>query len=379
MGLARAEQMFYFRSQMTQVPQSPHAPVIRARATAQNDPSRFDPYRREVLDDGWLDTVEVEAGAPIRTSVRNERARRILTKNQSPDIPFDRSINPYRGCEHGCIYCFARPTHAYLDMSPGLDFETRLIARPNAAEQLARELSAPRYRPAPIAIGTNTDPYQPIERDRGIMRDILQVLNDFNHPVTITTKGALITRDIDILADMATRDLVHVGVSVTTLDPVLSRKMEPRAAAPARRIEVIGRLADAGIPTRVMIAPVVPALTDHELEQILATAVQAGATGANWIMLRLPREVAPLFQDWLNTHYPDRAGRVLGHIRDMHGGALYDSAWGRRMQGQGAYAKLIGARFKRAFTSLGLDQIARPLRVHDFCVPPRVGDQLSLF
>ena len=379
MGLARAEQMFYFRSQMTQVPQSPHAPVIRARATAQNDPSRFDPYRREVLDDGWLDTVEVEAGAPIRTSVRNERARRILTKNQSPDIPFDRSINPYRGCEHGCIYCFARPTHAYLDMSPGLDFETRLIARPNAAEQLARELSAPRYRPAPIAIGTNTDPYQPIERDRGIMRDILQVLNDFNHPVTITTKGALITRDIDILSDMATRDLVHVGVSVTTLDPVLSRKMEPRAAAPARRIEVIGRLADAGIPTRVMIAPVVPALTDHELEQILATAVQAGATGANWIMLRLPREVAPLFQDWLNTHYPDRAGRVLGHIRDMHGGALYESAWGRRMQGQGAYAKLIGARFKRAFTSLGLDQIARPLRVHDFCVPPRVGDQLSLF
>lgn len=379
MGLARVEQMFYLRSQMTQVPQSPHAPVIRARATAQNDPSRFDPYRREVLDDGWLDTVEVEAGAPIRTSVRNERARRILTKNQSPDIPFDRSINPYRGCEHGCIYCFARPTHAYLDMSPGLDFETRLIARPNAAEQLARELSAPRYRPAPIAIGTNTDPYQPIERDRGIMRDILQVLNDFNHPVTITTKGALITRDIDILADMATRDLVHVGVSVTTLDPVLSRKMEPRAAAPARRIEVIGRLADAGIPTRVMIAPVIPALTDHELEQILATAVQAGATGANWIMLRLPREVAPLFQDWLNTHYPDRAGRVLGHIRDMHGGALYDSAWGRRMQGQGAYAKLIGARFKRAFTSLGLDQIARPLRVHDFCVPPRVGDQLSLF
>ena len=379
MGLARVEQMFYLRSQMTQVPQSPHAPVIRARATAQNDPSRFDPYRREVLDDGWLDTVEVEAGAPIRTSVRNERARRILTKNQSPDIPFDRSINPYRGCEHGCIYCFARPTHAYLDMSPGLDFETRLIARPNAAEQLARELSAPRYRPAPIAIGTNTDPYQPIERDRGIMRDILQVLNDFNHPVTITTKGALITRDIDILSDMATRDLVHVGVSVTTLDPVLSRKMEPRAAAPARRIEVIGRLADAGIPTRVMIAPVIPALTDHELEQILATAVQAGATGANWIMLRLPREVAPLFQDWLNTHYPDRAGRVLGHIRDMHGGALYESAWGRRMQGQGAYAKLIGARFKRAFTSLGLDQIARPLRVHDFCVPPRVGDQLSLF
>ena len=379
MGLARVEQMFYLRSQMTQVPQSPHAPVIRARATAQNDPSRFDPYRREVLDDGWLDTVEVEAGTPIRTSVRNERARRILTKNQSPDIPFDRSINPYRGCEHGCIYCFARPTHAYLDMSPGLDFETRLIARPNAAEQLARELSAPRYRPAPIAIGTNTDPYQPIERDRGIMRDILQVLNDFNHPVTITTKGALITRDIDILSDMATRDLVHVGVSVTTLDPVLSRKMEPRAAAPARRIEVIGRLADAGIPTRVMIAPVVPALTDHELEQILATAVQAGATGANWIMLRLPREVAPLFQDWLNTHYPDRAGRVLGHIRDMHGGALYESAWGRRMQGQGAYAKLIGARFKRAFTSLGLDQIARPLRVHDFCVPPRVGDQLSLF
>lgn len=371
--------MFYFRSQMAQVPQSPHAPVIRARATAQNDPSRFDPYRREVLDDGWLDTVEVEAGAPIRTSVRNERARRILTKNQSPDIPFDRSINPYRGCEHGCIYCFARPTHAYLDMSPGLDFETRLIARPNAAEQLARELSAPRYRPAPIAIGTNTDPYQPVERDRGIMREILQVLNDFNHPVTITTKGALITRDIDILADMATRDLVHVGVSVTTLDPVLSRKMEPRAAAPARRIEVIGRLADAGIPTRVMIAPVIPALSDHELEQILATAVQAGATGANWIMLRLPREVAPLFQDWLNTHYPDRAGRVLGHIRDMHGGALYDSAWGRRMQGQGPYAKLIGARFKRAFTSLGLDQIARPLRVHDFCVPPRVGDQLSLF
>lgn len=379
MGLVRVEQMFYFCSIMTQAPQSPFAPVIRARGTAQNDPSRFDPYTREVLDDGWLDTAEVEARAPVRTTVRNERARRILTKNQSPDIPFDRSINPYRGCEHGCIYCFARPTHAYLDMSPGLDFETRLIARPNAAEQLARELSAPRYRPAPIAIGTNTDPYQPVERDRGIMREILQVLSDFGHPVTITTKGALITRDIDILADMAARELVHVGVSVTTLDPVLSRRMEPRAAAPARRIEVIARLADAGIPTRVMIAPVIPALTDHELEKILATAVQAGARGASWIMLRLPHEVAPLFQDWLTTHYPDRAARVLGHIRDMHGGALYDSAWGRRMQGQGAYAKLIGARFTRAFTALGLDTRLPPLRVHDFSVPPRVGDQLSLF
>lgn len=379
MGLVRVEQMFYFCSIMTQAPQSPFAPVIRARGTAQNDPSRFDPYTREVLDDGWLDTAEVEARAPIRTTVRNERARRILTKNQSPDIPFDRSVNPYRGCEHGCIYCFARPTHAYLDMSPGLDFETRLIARPNAAEQLARELSVPRYRPAPIAIGTNTDPYQPVERDRGIMRAILQVLSDFGHPVTITTKGALITRDIDILADMAARDLVHVGVSVTTLDPVLSRRMEPRAAAPARRIEVIARLADAGIPTRVMIAPVIPALTDHELEKILATAVQAGARGASWIMLRLPHEVAPLFQDWLTTHYPDRAARVLGHIRDMHGGALYDSAWGRRMQGQGPYAKLIGARFTRAFTAVGLDTRLPPLRVHDFSVPPRVGDQLSLF
>ena len=256
---------------------------------------------------------------------------------------FDRTLNPYRGCEHGCIYCFARPTHAWLGLSPGLDFETRLVARPSAPDVLARDLRGRGYKAAPLAIGTNTDPYQPVERDRGIMRACLEVLRDFRHPVAIVTKGALIERDIDILSDMAAQGLVRVGISVTTLDERLSRRMEPRAPGPKRRLATIRRLVDAGIPVRVMASPMIPALTDPELEAILSAGAEAGATAASWIMLRLPLEVAPLWQEWLKSHYPDRAGRIMGHLRDMHGGEVYSAKWFTRMRGEGPYADLIAA------------------------------------
>ncbi len=346
------------------------------RAAGSNATNRFEPYSRERIDDGWEPEEDL---AVLRTEVREERPRKVITRNTSPDISFDRSINPYRGCEHGCIYCFARPSHAYLGLSPGLDFETRLVARPAAPEVLRAELLARGYAPAPIAIGTNTDPYQPIEKERRIMRGILEVLAAFNHPVAIVTKGALIERDIDLLAPMAEKGLVRVGISVTTLDPTLCRLLEPRAPAPARRLATVRRLSEAGIAVRLMVSPVLPALTDHEIEAIVAAGAEAGARAASSIVLRLPREVAPLFRDWLETHVPDRAERVMGRVRELHGGRDYDPEWGRRMRGQGPWAELIRARFDLALRRHGLDRTLPALRTDLFHPPSRSGDQLALF
>ena len=347
----------------------------KARASLSNASGRFD-LAREDIDDGWAQEAPTEA---ISTDVRCEIARSVISYNRSPDLPFDRSVNPYRGCEHGCIYCFARPSHAYLGLSPGLDFETRLIARPNAAEVLQRELSASRYRVATLAMGTNTDPYQPCERDYGITRACLEVLQAFNHPIAIVTKGTLIERDIDILSEMAAKGLVRVGISVTTLDPDLSRRMEPRAPAPARKLAVINRLSQAGVPVRIMTSPVVPGLTDHELEALLAAGAAAGADTASWIMLRLPREVSELWQDWLAEHEPGRAAKVMARLREMHGGRDYDPRWGQRMRGEGEYASMIGRRFKAACKRLGLEERAPDLRVDLFQRPPQPGDQMALF
>ena len=353
-----------------------HRDRRRGRGAASCDDSRFERHHRVAESDGW---DREEALPPLRTEVSEERPRSAINYIRSPDLPFDRTLNPYRGCEHGCVYCFARPTHAFLGLSPGLDFETRLVARPGAPALLARELAARGYRVAPLAIGTNTDPYQPVERDRGIMRAVLEVLRDHRHPVAIVTKGATIERDLDILSDMADQGLVRVGISVTTLDAGLSRRMEPRAPGPARRLQTIRRLVAAAIPVRVMASPVVPALTDPELERILEAGAAAGADAASWIMLRLPLEVSSLWQDWLAEHYPDRSRRIMGHLRAMHGGRDYSSDWHTRMRGEGAYAAMIAQRFARAARALGLDRRTPPLRCDRFAVPPRKGDQLSLF
>ncbi|KZX92724.1 MAG: PA0069 family radical SAM protein [Sulfitobacter sp.] len=349
---------------------------VLGRAAGSNDAGRFEAHTRVAEDDGW---AREEVLPVLRTSTSIEVPRRVITYNRSPDLPFDRSINPYRGCEHGCVYCFARPSHAYLGLSPGLDFETQLIARPEAPQVLARELRAKRYQVAPIAIGTNTDPYQPIEKTHGIMRDCLEVLSEFNHPVAIVTKGSLIERDIDILSDMAKRSLAAVGISVTTLDAKLSRLMEPRAPAPQRRLQVIRKLSEAGIPVRIMASPMVPALTDPELEAILAAGRDAGARHASWIMLRLPREVSPLVQEWLATHYPDRAERIMARLRDMHGGKEYDAGWHKRMRGEGPYAQMVAQRFNLAVKRLKLTRAGVPLRCDLFRPPSEKGDQLSLF
>ena len=354
-------------------------PPVRTpgRAAGFNPPNRFDRLAAEAAADGWPgDGADLP---PLRTEVTLERPRSVITRNTSPDIGFDRSINPYRGCEHGCIYCFARPSHAYLGLSPGLDFETRLIARPGAAEVLARELARPGYRPAVIAIGTNTDPYQPIEREHRVMRALLEVLWDHRHPVGIVTRGTGIERDLDILSKMAAENLVRVGISVTTTDPALARRLEPRAPAPERRMTTIARLAAAGVQVRVMVAPVIPALTDAGIEAVLGRAAGAGAVAASWVMLRLPREVAPLFRDWLARHYPDRAARVMARVREMHGGRDYSADWGRRMRGEGEYARMIGARFRLAAARLGLARDLPALETGRFRRPPRPGEQLSLF
>lgn len=328
-----------------------------------------------MFDDGW----GFEEAAPTRTEVRVEKARKIISRNTSPDLSFDRSVNPYRGCEHGCIYCFARPSHAYLDLSPGLDFETKLTVKPNAPDRLAKELSAKGYQPAPMAFGTNTDPYQPIELKEGVMRECLEVLRDFQHPVMITTKGALIERDLDILADMAAQQLVSVGISITTLDPTLCRQMEPRAPSPARRLRAIERLAKAGVPVRVLASPMIPGLTDHELESILEAARDAGATASSWVLLRLPYEVSDLFRDWLDVHVPNQAAKVMARVRESHGGKDYDSKWFKRMRGEGLYAQMISQRYKVAVRKLGLSEQGPKLRTDLFRVPLRAGDQLSLF
>ncbi len=347
----------------------------RARAAGSNAVSRFEPYTRIGVDDGW----EQDELPPVRTEVAKELPRRIITRNASPDLGFDRSVNPYRGCEHGCIYCFARPTHAYLGLSPGLDFETRLVARPAAPEALAKELRAPSYRVAMMAIGTNTDPYQPVEKEARIMRRLLEVLRDFRHPVGIVTKGTLVERDIDILGPMAVDGLAAVGISVTTLDPGLARRLEPRAPAPARRLAAIERLAKAGIPVRVMASPMIPALTDHELERILEAGRDAGASSASTITIRLPLEVAPLFRDWLAENVPGRAAHVMARIRELHGGKDYAAEWGTRFTGTGPFARLLRKRFEIACRRLGLATGHVALRTDLFCPPPRTGDQLSLF
>ena len=352
------------------------APATRrpvGRGTNANPDGRFERFSRVAEPDGWeID----EALAPMRTELAFERPRRIVTRNDSPDIAFDRSVNAYRGCEHGCIYCYARPSHAFLGLSPGLDFETRLTAKPDAPAALRRELAREGYAPAPLAMGTNTDPYQPVEREQQITRRLLEVLAEHRHPVTIATKGSLIERDIDFLAGMAGQGLAQVGVTVTTLDRALARKLEPRVPPPARRLQTVARLAAAGIPVRVMVSPVIPALTDHEIEAILAAAAEAGAQAASWVMLRLPRDVAPLFREWLETHYPDRAARVLGRVRQTQGGRDYDPAFGKRMRGEGEHAALIARRFEVAMARHGLATDLPPLRRDLFEVP---GRQLSLF
>jgi DNA repair photolyase len=348
---------------------------LRGRGAQSNQSGRFEAERREVFDDGWDGLEDLP---PLKTQVQTETPRRIITRNNSPDISFDRSINPYRGCEHGCSYCFARPTHAFMGLSPGLDFESRLFAKPDAAKLLEKELAEPGYQPATIAIGTNTDPYQPIERDYRIMRDVLQVLSDANHPVGIVTKSALILRDLDILSDMAERGLAKVALSVTTLDRKLARAMEPRAATPGRRLEAIGKLADAGVPVGIMTAPVIPALNDMELERLLEAGAAAGAREAGYVLLRLPLEVAPLFREWLMQHFPDRYNHVMSVMRSMRGGRDYDAEWGQRMRGKGPYAWMIGRRFELAARRLGLNQPKMQLRTDLFQPPVPPGGQMRL-
>lgn len=349
----------------------------RGRGARSNASGRYEPLSRVGADDGWRSLDELP---PFRTTVTEERARKIITRNDSPDISFDRSINPYRGCEHGCIYCFARPTHANMGLSAGLDFESRLFAKPDAPELLARELAQPGYAPRTIAIGTNTDPYQPIEKRYAIMRRILEVLDEANHPVGIVTKSALILRDLDIIARMARRKLVKVALSVTTLDAKLARIMEPRAATPMRRLETLRSLSVARIPTSVMIAPVIPALNDPEIERILDAAAAAGAKQAGYILLRLPLEVRDLFREWLLANFPDRYQHVFRLIREMRGGRDYDSRWGERMTGLGPYAWMLGRRFEQACERLGLNALSLKLSTDCFAPPrKRVERQLSLF
>ena len=348
----------------------------RGRSAGINPSGRFEPVTRHVFDDGWNSIDELP---PFRTEVQVEKPRTIITRNDSPDISFDRSINPYRGCEHGCVYCFARPTHAYLGMSPGLDFESKLFVKPDAPALLEKELSAASYQPRTIAIGTNTDPYQPIERKYQVMRGILEVLERAGHPVGIVTKSAMILRDLDILARMAERNLAKVAISVTTLDPKLARTMEPRAATPGRRLEALRQLSRAGVPTSVMVAPVIPAINDMEIERILDAAALAGVKGAGYVMLRLPLEVRDLFHEWLQANFPDRVSHVFKLIRDTRGGKDYDSTFGRRMKGEGPYAWMIGRRFETACEKLGLNQVKTPLTTEHFTPPRPRAQQLSLF
>jgi DNA repair photolyase len=348
----------------------------RGRGAQSNASGRYEPLAKVAFDDGWRTLEDLP---PFTTTVTEERARKIITRNESPDISFDRSINPYRGCEHGCVYCFARPTHAYMGLSPGLDFESKLFVKPDAPELLERELSAPGYQPRVIAIGTNTDPYQPIERRYEVMRRILEVLDRANHPVGIVTKSALVQRDIDILASMARRNLVKVALSVTTLDARIARAMEPRAATPLRRLETLRRLSNAGVPTSVMIAPVIPALNDGEIERILDAASVAGVKEAGYVLLRLPLEVRDLFREWLMANFPDRYRHVFALIREMRGGKDYDSTWGRRMKGTGPYAWMIGRRFEMACDKLGLNACKFSLSTEHFRPPQPAAQQLSLF
>ena len=344
----------------------------RGRGAISNRSGRFERETRESVDDGW-GTIE-EAAAPLRTTLTKETPRTIITYNRSPDIWFDRTVNPYRGCEHGCVYCFARPSHAFHGLSAGLDFESRLFYKPEGPDLLARELSRPGYVPSPIALGMNTDAYQPVEREQRLTRRFLEVLSEYNHPVSLLTKSALVQRDIDILAPMAAKGLTRVGVSITTLDPKLCRALEPRAAAPHRRLETVKALSDAGIPVTVMTAPIIPALNEAEIERLLEAAAGNGASGAGYVLLRLPYELKDVVQEWLVQHYPDRAARIINLLREMRGGRDYDSDWAVRGRGQGDRARLIALRFARAARRLGLARQREALRTDLFC-PPRRGDE----
>ena len=353
-----------------------HPAGTNGRGAFSNGSGRFESEHRVLIDDGW-GTLDEEAPA-LKTSVGIDATRSIIARNASPDLPFDRSINPYRGCEHGCIYCFARPTHAFLGLSPGQDFEARLFAKPKAATLLAAELRKPGYSVRPIALGTNTDPYQPIDGRFQITREILKVLRDFRHPVAIVTKSNRVLRDVDILSEMASMNLARVAISVTTLDRKLARTMEPRAPTPERRLEAMRELSAAGIPTAVMTAPVIPALNDHELEAILERAYEAGARNAAYVVLRLPLEIKDLFAEWLEAQQPGRAKHVMSLIRSMRGGKDYDAEWGKRMKGTGVYADLVAKRFKLACERLGLNQQWPAQRVDLFQPPPKAGDQMQL-
>jgi DNA repair photolyase len=349
----------------------------KGRGAASNVDGRFEPPPPEAADDGWGALDEEPARAV--TTVEVDHAKSVITRNDSPDIPFEQSINPYRGCEHGCIYCYARPSHAYLGLSPGLDFETRLFAKPDAAARLTEELRAPGYTPSPMALGTNTDPYQPVERKLRVTRSILEVLAACDHPLTIVTKSALVERDIDLLAPMAQKNLVRVFLSITTLKRDIARKLEPRAAAPERRLQALERLNQAGIPSGVMVAPVIPVLTDGEMESILEAAHQAGVREAGYVLLRLPHEVKDLFKEWLVLHAPLAAEHVMARVREARGGRENDPNFGSRMVGQGAYAEMIRHRFRLACKRLGLNAHGRPeLDSARFKVPEAPGDQLRL-
>jgi len=350
--------------------------ALRGRGARSNASGRYERETRVLVDDGW--TKEDDTPPPLKTEVLRDSSRTIITRNASPDLSFDRSINPYKGCEHGCVYCFARPTHAYLGLSPGADFESRIFAKPNAAELLARELAHPGYVPRVMAMGTNTDPYQPLEKSLKITRSILEVLRDFRHPVAIVTKSPLILRDLDILGPMAEMGLARAALSVTTLDRKLARAMEPRAATPPRRLEAISGLSRAGIPTAVMFAPVIPALNDDEMESVLDAATKAGATSAGFVLLRLPLEIKDLFHEWLEEKAPNRAKHVISLIKQMRGGKEYDSQWHTRMKGTGPYAEMIGRRFQMAVKRLGLNRERVPLATNLFRRPPKSGDQLRL-
>ena len=351
------------------------AEMRRGRGARSNRVSRFDSETRATFDDGWETLGTLDA---FKTTVFEERAKSIISTNDSPDLSFDQSINPYRGCEHGCIYCYARPTHSYLGHSAGLDFETKLYAKVNAAELLEKAFRNPRYVPKTIALGAVTDPYQPIERTLTISRQILEVMDRTSHPVGIVTKSAGVVRDIDILARLAKRQLVKVAISVTTLDPKLARSMEPRAATPPKRLDAIKRLSDAGIPTTVMVAPIIPALNDAEIESILETAHTAGTREAGYVLLRLPLELKDLFREWLETDFPDRAKRVINILRSMHGGKDYVATFGHRQRGSGPYADQIGLRFRLALKRLGMERRHLSLRTDLFQPPTPVGSQLTL-
>jgi DNA repair photolyase len=350
---------------------------IRGRGARSNTSGRYEAQAREAFDDGW--TPDEPDPKSFSTTVSPEKAKVIITRNDSPDVGFSASINPYRGCEHGCIYCYARPAHAYMGLSPGLDFESKLFFKPEAAALLERELSRPRYVPEVIHIGGNTDPYQPQERSLRITRSVIEVLSRFEHPFSIISKSALILRDLDLIAPMAEKNLVRVAISITSLDRKLSRSMEPRAATPEKRLEAVRRLSDAGVPVIVMFAPAIPGLNDHEMEGVLERSAEAGARGAGYVALRLPLEIKDLFREWLESDHPDRASRVMSLVRQMRGGKDYDAQWGKRMKGEGPIADLMSKRFAAAKRRYGLDLRFDGLDLTRFRPPPRTGDQIDLF